>query len=700
MVIMIPQNIDIVSRATVGERKIFNLLNKLLNDNCIVWYDTRLSKRYPDIFVLINGLGAIVLEVKDWYIDTIESMDKNYCKIYVDRGSKKTLNNPLKQADNNLMDIIHKLEKEDELVCTNKKYPGKVDFAYTKCVFYTNITDSQMKTKYSINNERKWLLFKNDLEELESGRKNIVDVFRDMFEYPSMLGKLDSRKIKIIQECLDPKIIIDANQIKKSINLRHQALASSMKYKRQIIQGSAGTGKTILVAYRASFIAQMIPAFKILVLCYNQSLATSLRSMIDSITEVDLRENIVVSDVQSFFVEELKRVNPSGSEEWYENRIIRELDSLDVHNVMLKYDAILIDEAHDFREEYIKKLINAFLKDPLKSHLLLTLDGYQNIKRNKYRLSWVELNEEEFNNSVKLTYNYRNYKNVYEFSQRFIGLKYLPISKSDNKFSFDYCVDANEGLIDGGYTKIYECKSFKLEIGYIISELKNYHKLNKSYGNVAILTFNDKAIALIEKSLQENLISYKIVKDLNNFAANNQTVFVSTIENAKGLEFNKVFLCGIRDEYFVNECEISKLIYVGITRAIMNLEILISEANLYTVSLKLCNNSEKIKELDSEVECVGKYKFKVSFPQLISSTKDVQVDCIEDIFEENYLGTWVGQAKGKEEIISNLKRCRVGESVDGNLGNLEVTIEVIETKYNNYSDDEFTKFYINNFNTH
>ena len=51
----------------------------------------------PDFVVLHPRRGVLILEVKDWKIDTIKSMDRASCTLLTNRGLT-TVANPLSQA--------------------------------------------------------------------------------------------------------------------------------------------------------------------------------------------------------------------------------------------------------------------------------------------------------------------------------------------------------------------------------------------------------------------------------------------------------------------------------------------------------------------------------------------------------------------------------------------------------------------------
>jgi hypothetical protein len=75
---LIPSIGACAARMTSGERRLASRLEDKLEDDYLCWYDVSIGERtqHPDFVVFHPSRGLLVLEVKDWRIDTIESIDK------------------------------------------------------------------------------------------------------------------------------------------------------------------------------------------------------------------------------------------------------------------------------------------------------------------------------------------------------------------------------------------------------------------------------------------------------------------------------------------------------------------------------------------------------------------------------------------------------------------------------------------------
>jgi hypothetical protein len=71
--------------------------------------------------------------------------------------------------------------------------------------------------------------------------------------------------------------------IMRVMDLQQEQLARSLGDGHRVIHGVAGSGKTMILGYRAEHLAKASPGAKpILVLCYNQPLAVKLEAVMDA----------------------------------------------------------------------------------------------------------------------------------------------------------------------------------------------------------------------------------------------------------------------------------------------------------------------------------------------------------------------------------------------------------------------------------
>ena len=126
---------------TPGERRLGQRLETLLEDDYTVWYDTPVgrNRRYPDYIILHPGRGLLFLEVKDWKLDTLKSLNPRDAEILTPDGLK-TVSNPLQQARQCALTAINRLQRDEHLQQTSEQFKGKLCFPWGYGVVFPNIT--------------------------------------------------------------------------------------------------------------------------------------------------------------------------------------------------------------------------------------------------------------------------------------------------------------------------------------------------------------------------------------------------------------------------------------------------------------------------------------------------------------------------------------------------------------------------------
>jgi hypothetical protein len=105
---------------TPGERRFAHRLQEKLEDDYLCWYDVPVgpSRLHPDFVILNPRRGLLILEVKDWKLDTIKAADKKSLTIITDHGLK-TVFNPLEQA-RLYAQAVSDLLQRDPLLCVHE----------------------------------------------------------------------------------------------------------------------------------------------------------------------------------------------------------------------------------------------------------------------------------------------------------------------------------------------------------------------------------------------------------------------------------------------------------------------------------------------------------------------------------------------------------------------------------------------------
>ena len=130
--ILIPAFSSCSQRMTPGERRLAQRLQEKLESDYLLWYNVSVgSKRlYPD-FILLHPLrGLIILEVKDWSLDNIQSATPDSFMVTTSEGVK-SYPNPLEQARQYMLEIVNQLQHDPLLTQSDGLYQGKLAFPYS-----------------------------------------------------------------------------------------------------------------------------------------------------------------------------------------------------------------------------------------------------------------------------------------------------------------------------------------------------------------------------------------------------------------------------------------------------------------------------------------------------------------------------------------------------------------------------------------
>jgi hypothetical protein len=233
--------------------------------------------------------GLLVLEVKDWRLSTIQSINSHEATIVVN-GSPIKQKNPLEQARGYAMAVADILKSDPQLVWANGRYQGKLLCPWAFGVVFTNITRSDFEqtdlgeavephhvicrdemtesVDAMVFQERLWGMFPFNshglltLPQIDRVRWHLFPEIRLPYKQASLFDDLDDEPIGF------PDLL-------QVMDLQQEQLARSLGQGHRVIHGVAGSGKTLILGYRAEHLAKACSR-PILVLCYNRLLAQRL----------------------------------------------------------------------------------------------------------------------------------------------------------------------------------------------------------------------------------------------------------------------------------------------------------------------------------------------------------------------------------------------------------------------------------------
>ena len=134
----------------------------------------------------------------------------------------------------------------------------------------------------------------------------------------------------------------ERDQLRVTLDAQQAAIAQRRDLDLALVQGPPGSGKTLVLAARARWLASLHPDWRIQFLCFNNALVPYLRSLVAD------HPNVVVTTMWPYAKE--LGVRFSFDDEAANHRALEVATSKGVRPIA---DAILIDEAQDFRPSWI-----------------------------------------------------------------------------------------------------------------------------------------------------------------------------------------------------------------------------------------------------------------------------------------------------------------------------------------------------------
>lgn len=604
---LIPNINTCLARMTSGEKRLARRLEAYLEDDYLCWYDIPVGRknRYPDFIVLHPARGILFLEVKDWRLENIKKISKSRVELLTDNG-RVTVANPIEQARQCAYQVVNMLSKDSELVAQSGDHKGKLKFPYGYGVVFPNITQIQLNKALTAEGMHvlpdHLVLCKDEMTEsadAEEFQENLWAMFNYTFSQ-----KLSLPEIERIRWHLFPELRIEGSQgdlfieledddrevppsipeIIKVMDLQQEQTARNLGVGHRVIHGVAGSGKTMILGFRAMQLAEALNK-PILVLCFNVSLASSLRHYV---VEKQIENKVQVYHFHDWCGQQIKTYHcdvPDGEAPYWERQVSAVIKGVEKTQIpRAQYGAVLIDEGHDFEPEWLQLITQ--MVDPETDSILLLYDDAQSIYKKRtgldFSLSSVGIKARGRTTILKL--NYRNTREILDFAYQF-AQEFISEAESDD----DHIpVISPQSAGASGPTPVFrQFDEQNEELDYITRCVKKWLADGQPASEIAILVPTNKQAETISQRLQQAGVANLCMVSKENklaYKPDQELVSVLSFHSSKGLEFETVILAGIdRIHYVAKEsADQVRLMYVGMTRAKSQLLITSSESTQFT----------------------------------------------------------------------------------------------------------------------
>ena len=589
---------------TAGEKRVAEILRTQLDDACMVWYDIPVGKkrRYPDFVILHPRRGLLFLEVKDWKVANFKRIAKSEADLLTNTGLV-TKPNPLLQARAYSFAVINQLKQDPQLLQSEGIYSGGLKVPYAHGVVFSNILREHMQKLLTVDARDLVLpdhlvLYQEDLHD-DVDAETIQEQLWGMFPY--QFGEaLSAAEVDRVRWHLFPEIRIDATALQgqlfplaeavetafkrpvnsdtdavvipdliKVMDMQQEQLARNLGSGHRVIHGVAGSGKTLILAYRCQYLA-MKSTKPILVMCFNVTLAAKLRAMMVS---KGLGDKVQAVHFHDWCAEQLRQHGiavMAGEDKIFERQVATVLQAVaDGRIPKEQYGAILIDEGHDFAAEWLQVLTQ--MLDREEESLLLLYDDAQSIYRRgglDFSLSSVGIKAQGRTSVLRL--NYRNSCEILAFAAAFAS-GYWQNQELQDEDHIPVIAPEAAG-ISGPEPMVYACEDFVAEADKAAKCIQSWQKKGLALNKIAILAYTKEQAKQVSKILSEQGINAQLLLDGRSkkaYQPEDNSVAIMTLHSSKGLEFSHVVVMGVGQMGKVTDRvnDDARVLYVGLTRA-------------------------------------------------------------------------------------------------------------------------------------
>lgn len=335
------------SSTPYSELSVLRALQKSLSDDFYVYHsfsflekkDT-LKEGEADLIIFHKQRGLLILEIKGGEISI-----ENGQWFSSNKYGKHTIKNPFDQARKAKHALLNKI---------HTKYNFFVEIGYGVCfpnsVLPLNVplpmdTTREMILDGEILSQSEKL--QNAIQKLLSAwAKSLNNVTADFIQHQILAPTfrlIPNAKLSLMET---------DEQLLQLTQTQYNLLDFLEAQKQVLIEGSAGTGKTLLLLEKARRLAQ--DGQQVLILCFNLKLAEYLQSLVKN------QENITIYNFHSLCEKAANLLKqpfkePENTEDiqaFYDETAPEFLMSAIENNVIPLFDALLVDEGQDFNEDW------------------------------------------------------------------------------------------------------------------------------------------------------------------------------------------------------------------------------------------------------------------------------------------------------------------------------------------------------------
>ena len=605
-----PQGLSQVdARCNAGERRVLHQLKRCLEDDYLVWHDIPIGPRarQPDFVVLSPRWGVLLLEVKDWQRSTLVGGNRDAVEVQT-AGGRVTQAHPLRQARDYAMELVRLMQADPALVHGDGPFQGRLLFPYGWGVVCSRLRRGDVEgSDFDTLFPPERTLLRDDLDdsvEPAALQRRLWGLFTVSYPHTLSLPQRDRIRWHLFPELrLAQQTSLDFGAAEAGqptppspplpdllavMDLQQEQVARTLGEGHRVIHGAAGSGKTMILVFRAQFlVAAARPEQPILVLCFNRTLADRIDNLL---RQRGVDERVQVRTFHGW-CQDLARSYQLGPPAALKGDAYFQALAASVEHAVEtgrvpggQYSALLIDEAHDFEDAWLR--IATRMVSPATRSLLVLYDDAQSIyqaRRRKFNFASVGIEARGRTSILRL--NYRNTAEVMALAVR-VARQLLDdgAGKTDGKGGID-TDDTHDDRLPlvqpasagrrGALPVLLGARSEAEEAELLADRIAALLAEGATPDDIAVLARAKWQLREVERVLTQRGLPLQSMQQqaFRRFDWQRPSIKLLTLHSAKGLEFAHVFVAGLQALPMGGESvdDAARLLYVAMTRATRSL---------------------------------------------------------------------------------------------------------------------------------
>ena len=523
-----------------GELHLLEYLFNNLDDSFEIYFNPMLNGDRPDIVILRKGFGVLIIEVKDYHLESYKLDErKNWVVKYNNTTIKSPISQVLKYKENLYnLHIPQLLEKQ----IINFRFLNIVSCA----IYFHNASKLEIENllvapyKYDVKYQ-KFLKYNINFIGNENLNESDFDTLLRTIKLKSnhTQALFSDELYTSFKRFLSPPLHLIENGKNIQYSRRQIEIIHSQN-RQQRIKGVVGSGKTTILAARAVEAYKRTKG-KILILTYNITLKNYIHDKISQVRAEFPWENFIILNYHTFINNELNNLGVDVSvpekfnelsleqkEKYFESNYYssKQLFAENAEKIV-QYDAIFIDEIQDYKRPWMEIIKEFFLVEGGEYVL------FGDVKQNIYNNNQTEF--KDVNTNVKgfirlkdcFRSNYKIKDLAVKFQELFFKDKYeiddfnkidtsLEIQFERNLEGYvNYMYLQNTDNVSSLYTIIHDNIINKNFIPNDITILSHSIALLKKFDAYYRYSSNEKTNTMFETSEMVNTMLLNKIKTLN-----------------------------------------------------------------------------------------------------------------------------------------------------------------------------------------